>query len=137
MALAPSAFLLPLGDTNPQHFPLTAKERDGGQYADEEAKATALVSAWIEQAEAAHPADEAVQALYVDARAKASAYRTVLANPATESADGEGSFAYAAAQIQGLQADYLAAQAAYRAASEAAPVVAPLRSVDVTNEVAW
>ena len=125
-----AAFLLPLGPVNPAHFPLTDKERkahaDGepSAYADEDAKAAALVDAWIAQAQAKHAGEAAVQELYVLARAQAAAYATVLANPASGSTAGEASYAYSTAQINGLRDAAAAAEAAYADAA-AALVAAP------------
>lgn len=121
MALTPAAFLLPVGHVNAAHFPLTEGERAAyaagtGGYASEDQKASVLLDAWIMQAEALHPADEALQAAYVEAVSRRRAYESVLAMPAQASAEDGGSYRFTDAQLARLAAAADAAEVAYAVA---------------------
>lgn len=128
MPLVASAFLLPLGTLDASRFPLTDKEEREGTYADEDAKAEALIGQWIAQAEAAYPDSEATQTLFVYARAHAAAYATAVNRPASASADGEGSYSFTTAQLNALKAARDDAEAALAEVTAPAPVVVPRSS---------
>lgn len=133
MPLAPAQFTQPVGDFAPHLFPVT----DAESYASEEDKLAALLTAWIAQAEAAHPADEATQVLYVVWTARKAIYSAMAQSPLTASADAEGSYGYDYRQVADAKAERDAARLAYEAATSGPAPSLRRGSVVLSREVRW